>query len=330
MRLGRAISVIFALCACATDPEPTAPVTDTATLLTTETASSPTHGGDTADTAGTTSPWLETVDCSGLLPLPLQTIQHTWVPSHEDFTFDDQGYLYGVESGLLKRTPFGGPSELIMPGIGNVRGTRFLADGALMMARMDDNAVIRLDPNGGLTVVATLDNPNGIAIGVDGMAYVASFGRVVRVDPYQSTMTVIADMPNHSFDGLTFSPDYSRLYVNEEIGNLWVIDDPMGSPSAAVAGPTLPIGFMSILDGMTMDACGNLYAVEMGGVVWRVSPTGEVAKAMEITDAGAFVPALNFGSGVGGWDANTLYVNDFLGRIYEAEVGVPGKYEPHL
>jgi hypothetical protein len=42
------------------------------------------------------------------------------------------------------------------------------------------------------------------------------------------------------------------------------------------------------------------------------------------------LPALNFGSGVGDWQADKLYVMDFLGKMYEVDVGVPGKWEPHL
>ena len=237
----------------------------------------------------------------------------------------------GGVGGNLQRTPYGGPSQVVLPGIGNVRGTRFLSDGTLVMAQMDENSLIRVDPSyGSVTLVrGGLDIPNGIAIGLDGWIYVATRGQIVRVHPDTGELEIVADVPNTSFDGLTFSPDYTRLYFNEEIGQLyWVDFDSDNNPLEPVAGPILPIGFMSILDGMTADACGNIYIIEMQGKLWRISPEGEIEVVVEIPNS--FLPAVNFGSGIGGFEATRVYIMDFLGKLYSADVGVPGKYEPHL
>ena len=45
----------------------------------------------------------------------------------------------------------------------------------------------------------------------------------------------------------------------------------------------------------------------------------------------AVIPALNFGlPDSGGWHLDRLYVMDFMGALWEVDVGVPGKWEPHL
>ena len=45
---------------------------------------------------------------------------------------------------------------------------------------------------------------------------------------------------------------------------------------------------------------------------------------------GAFTPGVAFGSGVGGWEADALYVIDWVGVVWEVPVGVPGEVLPHL
>lgn len=294
------------------------------------TGSTPSTGTPTGSTT-TSEPWRLDVDCDQLLPLPLTATSYNWVPSHEDFTFSWDGQMWGAFGGNLHATPFGGPNSVVVPGTGDARGTRFLADGTLVMANIEDQSLIRVDPATGsvTTIVGSLTNPNGIAIGLDGKVYVATTGQILRIDPDTGDSEVVADMGNRSFDGLTFTVDYTRLYFNEEFGRVnWVDFDADGNPGQPVSGPNIPIGAFSILDGMTADACGNIYVVEMQGKLWRIDPNGTIELAIDLP-GGAFAPAVNFGPPAGGWNPNAIYVNDFLGKIYEAEVGVPSKWEPH-
>jgi len=299
------------------------PIADTAahTQLTTVT----TYTGE----AGT-SPWLLDVDCSQLLPLPLSYTTVTWVPSHEDWTFSVDGGLIGVGTGAVKSTPYGGPTQVLLPGVDDARGTRFLPDRTLVVADMSTQAIKHIDLNtGSQQVVRQLVNPNGVAIGADGWVYVTVTEGVVRVDPSTGDMDVLANIQGKSFDGISFSPDYTRLYFNEELGDIWYIDfDADNQPGSPTKGPNIPLSPFGILDGMTVDACGNLYAVEMNHGVWRVTPDGDVALAVDVTGF-AFMSSLNFGIDAGGWDPTTLYIMDFAGKLYEAPVGVPGKWEPH-
>ena len=61
-------------------------------------------------------------DCTALKPAPLDLHRYDWVSGSEDFTFDADGYLIQVTGGGLKRTPFGGPPELLVPLDADVAG----------------------------------------------------------------------------------------------------------------------------------------------------------------------------------------------------------------
>lgn len=327
-------ALLFALVACtpAGGPGPDG-AGDTGVDVTSGTPVGTTTGttNSSTTTTSTTPPWEQEVDCSAALPLPLTSTTYTWVPAHEDFTFSADGTWIGSNGGHLKSTPWGGPADVLVPGVGDARGTRFLPDGTVVLAHIDNGTLVRADPTTGSwwVVRAGLTFPNGIAIGVDGMVYLATSGEILRIDPDDGATEVVAAISNRSFDGLSFSPDYTRLYFNEEIGRVHYVDfDADGNPGTPVEAVNLPIGFASLLDGMTVDACGNLYATEMAGKVWRVTPTGQVDVAIDLPPG--FIPALNFGPGAGGFERDHLYVQDFIGRMFDVPVGIPGKWEPHL
>lgn len=296
----------------------------------------PTPTGDTAPTEDTAPPWEMDVDCTALLPAPVEYTQYNWVPISEDYTFSADGYMYQVTGGGLKRTPFGGPSELVMPFAGDVRGTRFLPDGRVALNSAENGAVVLVDPNTGAqeTLVSGLANPNGMAIDERGRIYVTVTAAIIRIDPSTGAVDTIVDMPGNSFDGITFSNDYRKLYFNEELGQIHFVEmDDDGEPGPVRDGVRIdvsPLVPFSILDGMAADACGNIYANEMNGKVWRIRPDGTTEVVVDLSGF-AIIPALNFGyPPVGGWDNNALYVLTFTGSVYELQIGVPGKWEPHL
>ncbi len=293
----------------------------------------PSTNGDTGSTGdtGTATPPSE-ADCTHIAALPASYTSYGWAPPVEDFTFLDDGRILAVVGGHLQAFEFGGASTILVPNLGDVRGTRLLPDGRAALAHIQTGSVLLVDPFvGSEEVLASgLVNPNGIAIGNDGLVYVATTARIVRLDPSDLSQEVVAEIPNRSFDGLSFSPDFSRLYFNEEVGRIhWVDFDANGDPGPVQDGPSIPVGAFGLLDGMTVDACGNLYTTEMGSTVWRVSPTGVVEQVVVVSGV-AILPALNFGPGTGGFDADVLYVADFTGKMHAVEVGVEGKWEPHL
>lgn len=292
---------------------------------------------DTDDTADTDTdegvrPWEVPVDCAALLPAPVDYTRHDWVSGSEDFTFSAEGYVVQVTGGGLKRTPFGGPPELLVPLDADIRGTRFLPDGRIVLVDNPTGTLRAVDPATGsqVPIAVGLTNPNGIAIGFDGKVYVATAGRILRVDPVSGDVEIVADLPGNSFDGLTFSPDFRRLYFDEELGQIHFVDfDESGVPGEPQLGPRIP--GLTILDGMATDACGNVYVVDMGGKIWRLRTDGTLEDIASLPGIGPIYPALNFGiAPIGGWEADKLYVLSFLGVLYALDIGVPGKWEPHL
>ena len=85
---------------------------------------------------------------------------------------------------------------------------------------------------------------------------------------------------------------------------------------ATVAGS---LGF----GGLAVDACDNVYAVEPQRCrVWRIDPLGA---AEVVADASAsFCASVEFGSGLGGWSATTLYMATY-DEVVAFDVGVPGR-----
>ncbi len=83
--------------------------------------------------------------------------------------------------------------------------------------------------------------------------------------------------------------------------------------------------FRGGLDGMTVDACGNVYVTEYTvGFIWRFTPEGEREKVATLPSF--WIPNIHWGSGIGGWDEDILYVMDRdEGRLFELDLGVKEK-----
>ncbi len=280
------------------------------------------------------------VDCNNLPALPASFTHKPTITTSEDFTFDAAGNLVGVslDTNALTLTAYDGSTQVVRPNVSSFgRGVR-IYDGNYYVAEPNGRHLVRITPEGSqTTVVGDLDEPNGIAMHPNGTLYLTTAGNgVLRIDPATGDSQVVVS-PGTTYDGVVFSRDFRKLYFNTEGGTVFEMDvdedgAPMGSHRMFVNIPQT-----NILDGMSLDECGNLYVVEMTGIVWRVTPDKQITEAVTLGGGGfpegpggAFICAINFGSGVGGWKADHLYVMDFGGGVYEANLGVRGKPVPHL
>jgi sugar lactone lactonase YvrE len=275
--------------------------------------------------------------CDGFPAVPTPYAVIVGVPTSEDFALDSSGYLINVDcsTGALWRTPHGGEPELLVPSIDPfARGTVILPDGTIALASSaNELLLVHTD----LTVEVLLSNlpqPNGIAVGMDGMLYVAHLGgELWRVDPGTGVSEVLYTDSTRQFDGITFGPDYTVLYFNTEIGGE-IYRMPLDSDDEP--GPTelfASIPGNSLLDGMTADSCGNLYVADMNSGVWLVDPQGEATHLVGVNEDGSELNSPNsvsFGSGVGGWNRDQLYVMTFGSDLYQLDVCIVGKDEPHI
>ncbi|NUN13517.1 MAG: SMP-30/gluconolactonase/LRE family protein [Myxococcales bacterium] len=79
------------------------------------------------------------------------------------------------------------------------------------------------------------------------------------------------------------------------------------------------------LDGLNVDECGNVYVTEyVLGYIWRISPDGVIYKGVKLPSS--WIPNIEFGHGVGGWDIYTMYVMNLNGNsIFAIQTGFRGK-----
>jgi hypothetical protein len=101
--------------------------------------------------------------------------------------------------------------------------------------------------------------------------------------------------------------------------------------SCVSAGPRLQCespygGEEGGLDGITVDACDNVYVTEyIAGKIWRFEP--ENPEPIEVVKLpSSWIPNMHFGHDIGGWSSETLYVMDRdQGRVFSLELGVGGR-----
>lgn len=268
------------------------------------------------------------VDCDAVVPGPLPFTFKAGLPSAEDFAFDHLGNLVSTDAGNIVRTPYDGPTELWVPGANAHTGLRATSEGLFVFAMQDTLSRVG-EGDVPEVVLGGMQYPNAIEVDDAGMAFVAEMaaGRVRRVDPHTTESWVVGEgfsAPN----GLAFDTTYRHLYVASNLsGDIEVIDfddtmTPLGPPTFFAAPGS------ANLTGLGVDACDNVYALDAtAATVLRIR--AEDATVEVLVEAGADSVALGnlqWGSGLGGWDRETLYVLDAIGdRVVEIEVGVPDK-----
>ncbi len=277
-------------------------------------------------------PWVPSWDCAALPDAPLSI---TTVPdpvAQEDIAFDADGNLIGGDEWRVYRSPRKGPAELITPQQLSPSGIEVLGTGDIVVNGMWKNEVYRIDGAGAVhTILSGVLSPNGLELGPDGEIYITEWNgaKVRRVDPYTGESEVLADgysLPN----GLTLSLDAQHLYFNTYFGGriyrLELLPD--GSPGA-IEELLSGVGSGG-LDGMGVDACGNVYVADNAGALFRFAPDGSNLTTI-LQSADFPLATLQWGSGTGGWSDTAVYFPDWAGRasngVQEVELGVGGKHQ---
>lgn len=289
-------------------------------------------------------------DCSDIPDLPVDYTIVRDVYGAEDLEFDGNGNLVIAVRGTnaLFLYPREGAPMLLNPdlNLASITGTAILPDGDIVVADEGQSKIARVNPDDGTVTYISYSGSgsNGLVVGNDGFMYAASYGSgVLRIDPEDGTTQFLYDLTS-GIDGITFGPDYDLLYFNEgEIyqagdGRLFRghLDGGEEFEEVEDLGPPLE-ATQGTVDGMTADVCGNVYIATQnvnnggcaGSSVVRVTPEDE-PELVTCFGNSAFTPSLTFGSGLGDWELDSLYVIDWYGKIYEVPVGVPGRPLPHL
>ena len=218
---------------------------------------------------------------------------------------------------------------------GKANGNTFDTKGRLISGEHGNRRVSRTQKNGKVVTLASkyqgkrLNSPNDLAVKSDGSIYFTDppygikteeeelgFYGVYRLTQDGKLTLLVKDFirPN----GIAFSPDESKLYVNDsEEGHIRVFDvksDGTLSNGRIFAEQKDPAK-EGVPDGMKVDVKGNVYSTGPGGV-WVFSPSGKLLGVIEVPEAPANL-------GWGEQDYKTLYITAKK-SVYRIRLKIPG------
>jgi gluconolactonase len=238
--------------------------------------------------------------------------------------------LFKYVPGVPKPDVFRRPS-------GQTNGNTLDSRGRLISCEHGNRRVSRTERDGTVKTIADqfenkrLNSPNDVVVRTaDGSLYFTDppygigkeqeelgFYGVYRIAPDGTLTLLIRDFvrPN----GLAFSPDEKRLYVNDsETGHIRVFDvaknGTLGKGRVFAGGIKID-GKPGVPDGMKVDVRGNVYCTGPEGV-WVFSPKGELLGKIPCPETPANI-------GWGDRDLKTLYITAQTG-LYRVRCNVSG------
>lgn len=225
---------------------------------------------------------------------------------------------------------------LAVPFTDTVLGLRYRADGDLVAALRDSDALVLIHPDGTTDpFFDPIDLPNGVYPDAEGYVWVTSFfsNSVLRVEPDGSDATLVTDLAPQA-NGIVYDDlrqqVFWTLYEASELWRAPIADD--GTPGA----PVMVADLDGYSDGLTLDICGNFYVVDQnnGGPsrIDRVfvDAAGEQVGAVEeiagTTDLPITVANAQFGYGGGFVYEDALYAIGVPGTVYVVDVQIAGHH----
>ena len=311
-------------------------MTSMATTMATTTMESTgsTTEGSSGEESGSSTTSEETTGglpaCDKVAPGPfVPTLFVSGFAGSEDLGFDGQGGLALKRGDELVVVRADKSETVVTTGLPGAYGTRYLADGRVLIALPQVGEVIAVTPVGvSADFVPGLKGPNGVFPDLDGAVWITEFGgsRLLRVAADLSETTIVGGAEAKSANGVVYDSLRGLVfYTNYQSGQVRRVKiDGEGAPGApelvtAIAGASP--------DGLTLDACGHLYVVDQGNsALYRVlldevgAATGE---AKELASFASNVANAQFGVGEG-FDDHALYLAGNPGDVYVLAVGVPG------
>jgi hypothetical protein len=271
-------------------------------------------------------------DCVNLPALPTTWTELTHVRGSEEFGFDADGYLVNISdaSGALLITPYSGdPQPLTTYPPADLAGIAMLASGGVALCDEGRGVVVRIERDGTREELLTgVNSPNSITVGADGHLFMTAYDEIWEYDPVNGASYRLIEIDGHDLDGLTFDPTFRTLYFNHDSGGVVGAIDLVSPGEITNARVVTGLPASGELDGATVDICGNVYVVVTNGEVFRVSPSGDYELVLDLS-GWVNTTAIRFGSGVGGWERDHLYVMNRQGSVFDVPLGIPGRPEPH-
>ena len=212
-----------------------------------------------------------------------------WLARADVLLFSD------IPADRIYRMKPGGKVEVYREPSGHSNGLTLDADGRLIACEHGNRRVSRTDPDGTVRTLADrfrgqrLNSPNDVVVKSDGTIYFTdppyglepnqrelSVQGVYRILPDSGRLDLVCDdflRPN----GLAFSPDETRLYIDDsadERRHIRVFElSPDGTLGADRVFHDMNVEQPGAPDGMKVDVDGRLYCTGAGGV-WVFDPAG--------------------------------------------------------
>ena len=233
-------------------------------------------------------------------------------------------------------------AEIVMRPSGKANGMTYDREHRIVVAGWGERTVWRFEPDGVITTLAShydgkkLNSPNDVVVKSDGAIYftdsegglvnAAHGGQdvqryldvqgVYRLSPDQSEL-MLATGDVYYPNGLAFSPDERRMYVNDSRKGLIHVFD-------VDAGGELRNGRLyyemvgeepGIADGMKVDVEGNVYCTGPAGI-HVIDPSGQLMGRLKI-------PGHSTNLAWGGDDWRTLFVTTYT-SVYRTRLKIAG------
>ena len=276
-----------------------------------------------------TPPDAPALDCLNLADAPVSLRPVLRARGYHDVALDQSGHVIGFDGSALVQVDQQGNTRPYAAGIQGAEGMDWLPDGSLVVA--SPLGLVRISPNGGQVVIAPDVFAYGVTVGPDGMVYAADNStQIWRIDASTLAREVYwSNVGSTSFAPRTiaFDLDRSLMYIGsfgDKVYSMAIGPDltPLAPPRMlAVVNPGA-----AFLDGLTVDACGNLYMPNYeSAALYRIAPDGEV-RLFHQWELSQYGHGLEWGSGVGGFRADALYLPQpyNLNSVLEVVVGIPG------
>ncbi|MCX6132910.1 MAG: SMP-30/gluconolactonase/LRE family protein [Ignavibacteriales bacterium] len=216
---------------------------------------------------------------------------------------DGAGLLFSdIKRNLINVwSPLDGSVKLYLQPSDSSNGMTFDQQGRLVLTQMRLRRVARQELNGTITPLAStydgkkLNSPNDLVVRSDGSIFFTdpdfnipsgqkrelNFKGIFRITPKGALVLLDSafDKPN----GICFSPDEKKLYVNESARCLIYVWDVIGDSLIVNKLLFYSIPATGYADGMKVDPSGNLYCAGPTGV-WIISPTGQYLGKIAMTE----------------------------------------------
>jgi len=217
---------------------------------------------------------------------------------------DGVGLLFSdiKDNKIYKWTQNGGKQIYLNPSDSS-NGLTLDRQGRLILTQMRLRRVSRQESDGTITPLAStyagkkFNSPNDVVVKSNGSVFFTDpnynipypykselgFQGIYRISPAGSM--VLLDKTLNEPNGICFSPDETKLYVNDTVGGIIWVWDVLNDSTITNKRKffTVPVSG-GYTDGMKIDPSGNIYCAGSNGI-WIVSPDGIYIDRIAMTDS---------------------------------------------